>query len=260
MKRLTLLLAAVLLLTALAACSGSSPTPKIESLDDLDGKKIGVQLGTTGHIYAAEEYGDDSVELFNKGVEAVMALKNGQVDAVIIDNEPAKVFVSQNDDLTILNEPFEDEFYAICIAKENTALLEAFNGAIAELKANGTLQQILDSYINDPDNTPRYRSPEGVDRSNGTVTMATNAEFPPYEYHESGQIIGVDPDLARAICDLLGYTLVIEDMEFNSIIAAVQSGMADFGAAGMTVRPDRQESVNFTDTYVQATQVVIVKK
>ena len=259
MKKLSLLLAAVLLLTPLAACSGN-PGAKIKSLDDLEGKKIGVQLGTTGHIYAADEYGDENVEPFSKGVEAVMALKNGQVDAVIIDNEPAKVYVSQNSDLTILEEPFEDEFYAICIAKSNTGLLDEFNSAIAELKANGTLQQILDYYINDPENTGRYQSPADAEHSKGVLTMATNAEFPPYEFYEGGRIVGVDPDFARAICDILGYELVIEDMEFNSIIAAVQSGMADFGAAGMTVKPDRLESVNFTETYCQAKQVVIVKK
>ena len=90
--------------------------------------------------------------------------------------------------------------------------------------------------------------------------MATNAEFEPYEYHEGDEIIGIDVDIARAICDKLGYELKIEDMEFDSILPAVEAGKADFGAAGMTVTDERKENADFTDTYTNATQVVIIKK
>ena len=90
--------------------------------------------------------------------------------------------------------------------------------------------------------------------------MATNAEFEPYEYHEGNEIIGIDVDIARAVCDKMGYELKIEDMEFDSILPAVTAGKADFGAAGMTVTDERKENVDFTDTYANATQVVIVKK
>lgn len=94
----------------------------------------------------------------------------------------------------------------------------------------------------------------------GTLVMATNAEFPPYEYYEGGEIVGIDADIARAIAEDMGMELVIEDMAFDSIIAAVQSGKADFGAAGMTVTEDRLASVNFSDTYAEAKQVIIVKE
>lgn len=93
-----------------------------------------------------------------------------------------------------------------------------------------------------------------------TLTMATNAEFPPYEYYEGDTIVGIDVEIAQAICDELGKDLVIEDMAFDSIISAIQSGKADFGAAGMTVDPDRLKNVAFTDTYAKASQVVIVKE
>ena len=87
-----------------------------------------------------------------------------------------------------------------------------------------------------------------------------NTEFEPYEYHDGDDIVGIDADIAQAICDKLGYELQIEDMEFDSILAAVNSGKADFGAAGMTVTDDRKENVDFTDTYANASQVIIVKK
>jgi polar amino acid transport system substrate-binding protein len=90
--------------------------------------------------------------------------------------------------------------------------------------------------------------------------MATNAAFPPYEYTESDTVVGIDADIAQAICEKLGYKLVIDDMEFDSIITAVQSGKADFGMAGMTVTEERLKSIDFTDSYTTATQVIIVKK
>lgn len=119
----------------------------IASIDDLAGKKIGVQLSTTGDMYASEDYGEEFVEQYNKGADAVMALQQGKVDAVIIDNEPAKSFVAVNDGLKILDTEYAIEDYAACINKENNALLEAVNGALAELKEEGKLQEILDKYI-----------------------------------------------------------------------------------------------------------------
>ena len=93
-----------------------------------------------------------------------------------------------------------------------------------------------------------------------TLVMATNAEFPPYEYHEGDDIVGIDAEIAAAIAEKLGMELKIEDMAFDSIIPAVTAGKADIGVAGMTVTEDRLESVNFSDTYATATQVVIVKE
>lgn len=119
----------------------------ITKIDDLQGKKIGVQLSTTGDLYAAEKYGKDAVQQYNKGSDAVMALTQGQVDAVIIDNEPAKSFVEANTGLKILDAEFANEDYAACISKDNAGLTKAVNKALAELKADGTLQKIVDKYI-----------------------------------------------------------------------------------------------------------------
>lgn len=119
----------------------------IVGVDDLADRKIGVQLATTGDIYAKDDFGEDHVEEYNKGADAVMALVQGKVDAVIIDNEPAKNFVAANDGLVILDTEYVTEDYAAALNKENTELLDAVNGALSELKADGTLQQIIDKYI-----------------------------------------------------------------------------------------------------------------
>jgi len=113
---------------------------------DLNGKKVGVQLGTTGDIYAGDIEGV-TVERFNKGFEAVQSLTQGKIDAVIIDREPAKVFVSENEGLKILDEAYTTEDYAIAIAKDNNELLEQVNASLAKLKESGKIQEIIDKYI-----------------------------------------------------------------------------------------------------------------
>ncbi len=114
--------------------------------DDLTGKKIGVQLGTTGDIYA-EDIEDAEVERYNKGMEAVQALQQDKIDAVVIDGEPAKVFVEENEGLKVLDEPLTEEEYAIAIAKDNDELLEKVNTALATLKDSGKLDEIVAKYI-----------------------------------------------------------------------------------------------------------------
>lgn len=119
----------------------------IKSLDDLAGKKIGVQLNTTGDIYATDEFGKDNVQQFNKATDTVLALTQGKVDAVIIDKAPAEVFVQQNEGLTLLDSSYADEDYAICFKKGNTELQKAVNDALNELIEDGTVQAIIDKYI-----------------------------------------------------------------------------------------------------------------
>lgn len=118
----------------------------IASPDDLTGKTIGVQLGTTGDIYAGDVE-DATVERFNKGFEAVQSLQADKVDAVIIDAEPAKVFVSQNEGIKVLDEEFTNEEYAIAIAKDNDELTEKINDALGTLKESGKLDEIIAKYI-----------------------------------------------------------------------------------------------------------------
>ena len=120
----------------------------IASVDDLAGKKIGTQRGTTGYIYCSDDFGDDAVVAYDSGLTAVQALNNGQVDAVVIDNAPATEYVAANPGLKVLDTSYAEEDYAIGMNKSNTALLEAVNAALEELKADGTLQAIVDKYIN----------------------------------------------------------------------------------------------------------------
>lgn len=225
-------LCCIMSLFILTGCKSSVPENTVFSVDDLSGKKIGVQLGTTGDTLVSDYEEDGSgtvVERYNKGNDAILALKQGKIDAVVIDVQPAQSFVKTNSELMILNEEFVTEDYAMCISKNKPELKASINEALNVIKANGTL------------------------------VMATNAYFKPYEYYDNGKIVGIDADMAQAVADYLGMNLKIEDMEFDSIITAVQSGKADFGAAGMTVTAERLKNIDFSDTYTTSKQVVIVR-
>lgn len=238
----------------------SEATTEISGLEDLEGKTIGVQTGTTGDLAVSDDKSltNATVERFNSNFEAVQALMQGKVDAVVTDDQPAQIFVEENEGLKILDAEYVEEDYAICVSKDNEDLLNDINKAIKELKEEGTIDSIVDYYITKSEEATPYESPEDVEYNNGTLVMATNAGFLPYEYHDGDEIVGLDVDLAKAIADKLGKELQIEDMAFDSIISAVQSGKADIGVAGMSVTEDRLKSINFTESYYTGHQVVIV--
>ena len=254
------------LLVAVSGCKSSKSQKgeeqnKITSLDDLAGKKIGVQLGTTGDLYVTDSYGSDKktrIERYNKGADGIQALLQGKIDCVIIDEQPAKEFIKQNPGLKFLEEDFALEDYAFCIAKENTDLLEKVDQALEELKDEGILDEITSAYLNSDEKASAYKS-DNTDYENGVLTVATNAEFPPYEYYDNNQVTGIDIDIVRAISDELGMDIQVEDMAFDSIIAAITSGKVNVGASGFTVTEERKKNINFTDTYITTKQVIIVK-
>ena len=246
----------VAMLACFAACGGNTDADK-----DADTIKIGVQTNTTGDIYASGDFGDDAVTRYDNGALAVEALKNGKVDCVIIDNEPAKAYVAANEGLKILETEYTTEEYAICFQKGNDDLKNAVDGALKDLIADGSVKAIVDKYINGGDKADYIGVPvtaEDTDKPN--LVMATNAEFPPYEYVDADKYYGIDVEVAKIIADKLGYDLVIENVAFDSIIPGVQAGKYDMGMAGMTVNKERLESVDFSASYATGVQVVIVSE
>lgn len=252
-------------LAGLMGCGGTkeeAEQKEIAGAADLEGARIGVQLGTTGDIYVSDYEGDEAgttVERYNKGADAIQALKLGKIDCVVIDEQPGIEFVKQNSNIRIIDEEFSLEDYAFCVSKENTELLAQINTAIEKLQADGTIDNIIKNYIGTEEEIGAYPYvSKDVARTNGTLIIGTNAEFPPYEYYENNQITGIDMDIMRAVSDELGMDMQIEDMAFDSIIAAITSGKVNVGASGFTVTEDRKKNINFTDTYITTKQVIIV--
>ena len=165
--------------------------------------------------------------------------------------------------LQILDTAYAVEDYAMAISKENEGLKAAIDQALKELTDDGTIPAIIEKYIPSGKTVEKKDSvkgdyPEFTTIEAGKLIMATNAYFQPYEYHEGDAIVGIDPEIAKAVADKLGLELVIEDVEFDSIIAGVQAGKYDIGCAGMTVTEDRLKSVNFSTPYATGVQSVIV--
>lgn len=259
--KLPVLLLTGLLLLSGTGCSKQEEIPPedlpITSIQDLTGKKIGTQLGTTGSIYA-ENIENATLQTFIKGRDAIKALKQETVDAVIIDSEPAQVFVADNPGLKILPEPFMQEEYSIAYHKDNTELGEKLNDALETLLENGTLEEIRSHWIGDDADQVSYQPDDTRPHDNGKIIMATNAEFAPYESRDGEEIVGIDVDMMHAVCDELGLELEIKNMQFDSIIPSIQSGKVDVGVAGISITPERAEQVSFTQSYATSNQVVII--
>ena len=259
LKSATSFMLAGMLLFQSTGCSvfQKEENTSITSIQDLTGKKIGTQLGTTGNIYA-EDIEEASVQTFIKGRDAISALKQEKVDAVIIDSEPAKIFISENTGLKILSEPFVEEEYSIAYSKDNEALGDKINSALETLKNNGTLDEIKTHWIGDDADQVSYQIDTSKPHENGKIIMATNAEFPPYESKNGEEFIGIDIDMMHAVCGELGMELEIKNMQFDSIIPSITAGKVDVGVAGISITPEREEQVAFTQSYAISNQVVII--
>lgn len=235
------------------------PENRVFSIDDLANKKVGVLVGTTGEIYAAD-YGTDSTRLhaekFETLSQAVDALLEGSIDAVLTDDAPAKVFARKNPSLRILNEVFKEESYAGIVAKENMGLLDSVNIALIQMRAMGVYDSIFDAYIG---GQSKYHVK--TDSVTGPVLrVATNAEFPPFEFRcKKRGIVGIDIEIARYVANYLGRNLEIIDMDFDDIIDSVKAGKADLGLAAFSVTEERGQIVNFTDHYATSKIVIMVR-
>ncbi|SEL22998.1 transporter substrate-binding domain-containing protein [Ruminococcus albus] len=263
MKRIFATMAAIVISAAvMTACGKTATENTVHSKADLEGKTIGVQLGTTGDSLASnpEVIKNAKVERYNKYADAVQALKQGKVDAVIIDSDTAKEFIKKNDDIELLSEELSEEEYAICMNLDNTALQVEINTVLTEFKTDGTLDTIKEYYDGANAGENKFKADPNADTSKGKLVMATNAGFPPYEYMEGQEIVGFDVDMMTAVCQKLGYELEIDDMEFDSIIPAVQSGKADVGVAGMSVTEDRKKNVLFSTPYTNTRLEIMVRK
>ncbi len=260
MRKLLLLCMGMMLL--LVSCQSNTAKKQIQSLDDLKGAVIGVQLGTTSDVLASELEKKESgakVERYNKGADAIQALRQGKVDCVMTDEAPAKAFQRVNPSLHILPEAFDKSGMAICIAKGNEQLLREVNQAIKCLQQSGIIDTIVARHMVQHQAVAyKWHGSDWKPLSGKKIRFATNATFEPFEYYEGGKIVGIDVDVAHAIGDMLGADVEIVDMEFDAIITSVQTGKADAGIAGITVTPERKRNIHFSDTYTEVKQVVVV--
>ncbi len=267
-KIIALILAAVMLTLTFTACTGTKTA-------------IGVQSGTTGEFYVKGNadmllngFSNIECKAFDNGGLAVKAMLDGQIDYVIIDNEPAKQLLAQNPDtIKIIDIALTTEEYAYGVDKAQPELLEDVNEIIANIKADGTLKAIFDKYaaleyddegnvIGGDDAIEGIASAtKDTAKADKQLVVSTNAAFAPYEYKKGDKFVGIDMEIAALIAEELGLELVIEDMAFESVVTSVGKNGVDIAMAGLSVTATRKESVNFSASYYEgAYQVLIVKK
>ena len=248
---------AAAMLISVTGC-GKKEKVVINSAADLAGKKIGCQAGTTGELYIQENVTDADVKSFKTGIDASLALKNCSIDAIVLDELPAKEIVKRNSDLVIVNDKFATEEYAIAVRKGDSELLSSINSTINAMKADGRYEELVNAFMPIDGS---IKLPATIETSGSkTVKMGTNASFPPFEYTEGADPVGFDITMSQYIAKDFGAKLQVVDMNFDGLIAALQSNAIDFIAAGMTATDERRKNVDFSEPYFVSNQVIIIRK
>ncbi len=265
MKRLSLLTLSMLVLLglALSACQPATPATVINGKDDLKGKTIGAQLGTTGAIEAGKIEGA-TVKSYNSYDLAFLDLANGQIDAVIADYPTALGFVAQNSaKLMTVGEVFTDESYGIAVCKQKPELLATMNQGLQAVKDNGTLAKLEQKWLANSTDTQSF----SVEKTDGTgsgpvVSIATDATFPPFETvdEKTKDLTGFDIELMRAIAKETGLNFEFVNIGWDPMLAGLAQCQYDAAIAAITITPERQQQFLFSEPYVNAGQIVVINK
>ena len=232
------------------------------------GYSVGVQSGTTGQFYieGSEDLdfaGYENIDLhkFNNAGLAVQDMLNGNLNAVVVDEGPAGALVKANDGIKLINIKLTNEEYAFGVDKNNDELLAKVNEFITAAMADGTIESIMNKYFNDEGEITGIESAElDNNRADEQLVVATNAAFAPFEYMLGDKYAGIDMEIAAALAEYLGMELVIQNMDFESVVTSVGKNGVDIAMAGLTVSDTRKQSVNFSESYYEASQMVLVMK
>lgn len=226
---------------------------------------IGVQTGTTGQYFVDgdadwefEGIANYSSKGYNNGGLAVSDMKNGAVSYVIIDEQPAKQLEKKIAGIKVIDIPLTEEEYAFGVDKAQPELLASVNEILAEMKTSGKLDAIVAAYATGEGITPVTSAKFDPNKADEQFVVATNASFAPFEYKEGDKFAGIDIEIAAYMAEQLGLELVIMDMDFDAVVTSVGKNNVDIAMSGLTVNDKRRESVDFSDTYYNAAQVLIV--
>ena len=251
-KIISLALVAMMLLCtifAFTACGGKT--------------KIGVQAGTTGQYFVNgdADWGFDGLEGYeaagySNGGLAVADLKNGAVQYVIIDKAPAIQLDKAIEGIKVIGYDLTEETYAFGVDKAQEDLLASINTILATKETE--IKAIIDKYAKGENLVGITSAKKDLDKADKQLVVATNAAFAPFEYKEGEKFYGIDMEIMALVAETLGLELVIEDMEFDSVVTSVGKNGIDVAAAGLSVNETRQKSVNFSTSYYDAAQVLIV--
>jgi polar amino acid transport system substrate-binding protein len=256
MKKFILLIS--LFFIFINGCSDS--VKNITSLADAADSKIGVMTGTTGEALAHKRFPQATVKSFDDVMDAIAALKSDQIDAVVTGFPAAMNVCKRNNDLTLLSEAVDYEGTAIAMRKGNEKLLKELNDFITALKNDGTLKDMRKRWFKadlSPYEIPDIKVPEKGE----VIKIGVSATREPFCFiDENKKVTGHDGELARRVAAKLGRPIEFVDMKFSALVTSLQSGKIDLIISGMTATEERKKSVDFTESYFENSQVMLVKK
>lgn len=236
---------------------------KLHGIEQLKTSKLAAQRGTVGQSIAEDLLGNkkgDLLTTYEKYVDAVQALRQKKIRAIVMDEMPAKRFLKEVNGLMIMPQELSSENYAIGFKKGNKDLVNSVNSILKQMKSDGSLKAIIEKYYT---NDISSFKPENIDfnpnAKNGELVVGTEAGFAPYELKAGNSFVGIDIEMCAAIAKKLDKKLVVLNMNFDSLPTAVSMGKVDMICAGITVTDERKQNMDFSVNYVEgAKQVALI--
>jgi len=254
MKKTAFITLVIVLATILIGCRDERPPNEVNSLEDIPGKTIGALAGTPS-ARLADELG--TARVFYSNDELMYGLSTGTVDCVIMESVNAEELVQEKPEVRILSDTLIEYELRYAVPSENAQLLEVVNSALAELEANGTLRNLRDKYFTGKNYV--YVKPEGIKQRPGELILAIAPDSPPYSFKDAdGNYTGLDIEVTRAVCDILGVQLVISEVKVEDLVTAVWFARAHLAAGWLP--GDINDQVSVSDAYANTAHVVIVRK
>ncbi|MBR3742754.1 MAG: transporter substrate-binding domain-containing protein [Clostridia bacterium] len=244
------------------ASSSASAASGYASVQDLNGKRIGVQTGTTFDEIVLETLPDAKVSYFNSYPDMAAALEANKIDAFPGDEPVIRLMAAENDKLTVLEDRMDDFDFGIAMPKTEAGekLLAEINAWLADVKESGELTAITQKWTDGPESEKTVTDYASFPAPNGVLTLATEGAYAPMNYYRNGEVVGMEIDMIARFCEANGYGLKVVPMLFDGILPAIQSGKADLAAAGLTITEERKESVYFSDPYYTGGTVMAILK
>ncbi len=233
--------------------SSSKPEGVYSSAKELNGKRIGIQTGTSFDVITENYLSDPVFSYYNNYSDLAAALEADKIDAFPGDEPVLRMMSSEDDQLVILPENMENFEYGFAMSKteKGRKLKSELDDWLEDIRKSGELEELKDKWITGPENEKTLPDYKNFPAKNGTLIMVTEGAYPPMNYFKGNDIIGLEIDLAARFCEDAGYGLNINVISFDGLLPAIQSGKADFSGAGITITEERAESVLFSVPYYE---------
>ena len=274
-KKLSFILAVLMMLLSTSVClafdgeadapenGASSEAADEELLKGLDGKRFGVQTGSTFDKDVLSWYPNAELVYFNSLPDLVVALQKDKIDAFPSDVIALEMMKAQDESSGIrILAPFMDEYscgFVFAKTPEGGELRDSFDRWMAEAGESGQLDSMLDKWLHAPEEEKTMPDHGDLPAEKGTLVFATEAGFPPFDYMRSGEVVGYEVEMAVEFCRANGYGIEIVPMSFDGILPAIQAGKVDFSASGFAITEERKESINFSEPYYTGGTKIVVR-